>query len=129
MGQSAEPSPTVRRSVIWRQLSSRWVQVVLRKGNKTRVLPLEDFFIAYGKRDHEPGEFVLAVETPGSPITSVTAPSRFRSVSTTTFQPLCSPYVLTLRDGASSERALPAAAWRRHRSARRKLRTRLWARA
>jgi xanthine dehydrogenase small subunit len=37
---------------------------VLRKGAKTRALPLEDFFIAYGKQDREPGEFVLAVEAP-----------------------------------------------------------------
>ena len=39
-------------------------RVVLRKGDKTRVLPLEDFFIAYGKQDREPGEFVVAVEAP-----------------------------------------------------------------
>ena len=39
-------------------------RVVLRKGGKTRTLPLEDFFIAYGKQDREPGEFVLAVEAP-----------------------------------------------------------------
>lgn len=34
----------------------------LRKGAETRVLPLEDFFIAYGKQDRGPGEFVVAVE-------------------------------------------------------------------
>ncbi|HXE23647.1 MAG TPA: xanthine dehydrogenase small subunit, partial [Roseiarcus sp.] len=39
-------------------------RVVLRKGGKTRALPLENFFIAYGKQDREPGEFVLAVEAP-----------------------------------------------------------------
>jgi xanthine dehydrogenase small subunit len=39
-------------------------RVVLRKGARTRVMPLEDFFIAYGKQDREPGEFVLAVEAP-----------------------------------------------------------------
>jgi xanthine dehydrogenase small subunit len=38
--------------------------VVLRKGAKIRALPLEDFFIAYGKQDRGPGEFVLAVEAP-----------------------------------------------------------------
>jgi xanthine dehydrogenase small subunit len=37
-------------------------RVVLRQGAKTRALPLEDFFIAYGKQDREPGEFVVAVE-------------------------------------------------------------------
>jgi xanthine dehydrogenase small subunit len=39
-------------------------RVVLRKRDETRTLPLEDFFIAYGKQDREPGEFVVAVEAP-----------------------------------------------------------------
>ncbi|MBV9289545.1 MAG: xanthine dehydrogenase small subunit [Hyphomicrobiales bacterium] len=39
-------------------------RVVLRKGADVRALPLEDFFIAYGKQDRRPGEFVLAVEAP-----------------------------------------------------------------
>jgi xanthine dehydrogenase small subunit len=39
-------------------------RVVLRKGDKTRALPLEDFFIAYGKQDRGLGEFVVAVEAP-----------------------------------------------------------------
>ena len=39
-------------------------RVVLRKGGRTRALPLEDFFIAYGKQDREPGEFVVRVEAP-----------------------------------------------------------------
>jgi xanthine dehydrogenase small subunit len=39
-------------------------RVVLRKADKTRALLLEDFFIAYGKQDREPGEFITAVEAP-----------------------------------------------------------------
>jgi xanthine dehydrogenase small subunit len=39
-------------------------RVVLRKGDRTRALPLEDFFIAYGKQDRGPGEFVVAIEAP-----------------------------------------------------------------
>jgi xanthine dehydrogenase small subunit len=39
-------------------------RVVLRKGAAIRRLPLEDFFVAYGKQDRAPGEFVLAVEAP-----------------------------------------------------------------
>jgi xanthine dehydrogenase small subunit len=39
-------------------------RVVLRKRDKTRAIALEDFFIAYGKQDRGPGEFVLAVEAP-----------------------------------------------------------------
>jgi xanthine dehydrogenase small subunit len=39
-------------------------RVLLRKGGRTRALPLESFFIAYGKQDREPGEFVVRVEAP-----------------------------------------------------------------
>ena len=36
----------------------------LRKGATTRTIPLEDYFIAYGKQDRQPGEFVEAVHVP-----------------------------------------------------------------
>jgi xanthine dehydrogenase small subunit len=38
--------------------------LVLRKGASRRRMPLEDFFLAYGKQDRQPGEFVEAVEMP-----------------------------------------------------------------
>jgi xanthine dehydrogenase small subunit len=41
--------------------------VVLRKGAERRRLPLEAFFLAYGKQVREPGEFVEAVEVPYLP--------------------------------------------------------------
>jgi xanthine dehydrogenase small subunit len=39
-------------------------QAVLRKDTASRTLPLEDFFIAYGKQDRAPGEIVEAIEVP-----------------------------------------------------------------
>ena len=36
----------------------------LRKGDGTRSLPVEDFFIDYGKQDRAPGEFVTGVTVP-----------------------------------------------------------------
>ncbi|GAB4266263.1 MAG: hypothetical protein Kow0013_15240 [Pararhodobacter sp.] len=39
----------------------------LRKGDDRRALPLEDFFLAYGKQDRAPGEFVEAVSIPRQP--------------------------------------------------------------
>lgn len=39
-------------------------EVVLRKGDARRRLPLEKFFIAYGRQDRQPGEFVEALEVP-----------------------------------------------------------------
>jgi len=38
--------------------------VVLRKGKVQRTVPLEGFFIEYGKQDRHPGEFVEAVRIP-----------------------------------------------------------------
>jgi xanthine dehydrogenase small subunit len=38
--------------------------LVLRQWNERRAVPLEDFFIAYGKQDRRPGEFVEAVLVP-----------------------------------------------------------------
>ncbi len=42
-------------------------KVVLRKGGKRRSVPMEDFFIGYGKQDREPGDFVESIETPYLP--------------------------------------------------------------
>ncbi|HSR81723.1 MAG TPA: FAD binding domain-containing protein, partial [Hyphomicrobiaceae bacterium] len=39
-------------------------RVVLRKEMSRRTLPLDAFFIAHGKQDRQPGEFVEAIEVP-----------------------------------------------------------------
>jgi len=39
-------------------------RLTLRKGQKRRTIPLEAFFIAYGRQDRQPGEFVEAVHVP-----------------------------------------------------------------
>jgi xanthine dehydrogenase small subunit len=39
-------------------------RLTLRKGSERRTILLEDFFIAYGKQDRQPGEFVEAVHVP-----------------------------------------------------------------
>jgi xanthine dehydrogenase small subunit len=41
--------------------------LVLRKGPATRTLPLEAYFLAYGRQDRQPGEFVEAVIVPKLP--------------------------------------------------------------
>ena len=39
-------------------------EITLRRGAERRVLPLEDFFIEYGKQDRAPGEFVEEIRVP-----------------------------------------------------------------
>ena len=41
--------------------------LVLRCGDTTRTLPLEDYFLAYGRQDRKPGEFIEAVVVPKIP--------------------------------------------------------------
>ena len=41
----------------------------LRKGPSRRAIPLEEFFIDYGKQDRQPGEFVEAISIPKQPDT------------------------------------------------------------
>ncbi len=47
--------------------------VTLRKGSARRTLPLEAFFIDYGKQDRAPGEFVESVFVPRPPAGSLNA--------------------------------------------------------
>ena len=63
-------------------------RVELRKGEATRVLPLEDFFLAYGKQDRGAGEYVARDRSRrASRRTRPIAPSRSPSGSTRTFPP------------------------------------------
>ena len=41
--------------------------ITLRKGSERREVKLEDYFIAYGKQDRQPGEFVESVTIPALP--------------------------------------------------------------
>ena len=41
--------------------------VELRKGDSVRVLPLEQFFVSYGKQNREPGEFIRRLTVPKLP--------------------------------------------------------------
>ncbi|SCY01668.1 xanthine dehydrogenase small subunit [Paracoccus tibetensis] len=42
-------------------------RIVLRRGAERRELPLEEFFLGYGKQDRQPGEFVEEVQIPTRP--------------------------------------------------------------
>ena len=38
--------------------------LLLRRGNETRIVAIEDFFLAYGRQDLRPGEFLQAIDIP-----------------------------------------------------------------
>jgi xanthine dehydrogenase small subunit len=73
--------------------------LVLRKGGERRSMPLEHFFLAYGKQDRQPGEFVESVRIPrpgtDTRIRIVKLSKRFDS----DISALCGAFVLRM-DGA-----------------------------
>jgi xanthine dehydrogenase small subunit len=78
-------------------------ELVLRKGGERRTLPLETFFLAYGKQDRQPGEFVESVHiprpAPGTLIRIAKLSKRFDS----DISALCGAFVLRMEDGQVAE--------------------------
>ena len=63
-GTSAATSPTARRSATAAGADRAGATLVLRRGGERRALPLEDFFLAYGKQDRRAGRVRRAVRVP-----------------------------------------------------------------
>ncbi|WP_308238150.1 FAD binding domain-containing protein [Phenylobacterium sp. J367] len=78
----------------------------LRKGGETRSLPLEAYFLAYGKQDRRPGEFVEAVEVrkpdPASVFRIYKLSKRFEQ----DISAVCAGVHVTLKDGRVTEARL-----------------------
>ena len=47
--------------------------IILRRGDKRRSLPLQDYFLDYGKQDRAPGEFVEQIVVPRAKSTDLNA--------------------------------------------------------
>jgi xanthine dehydrogenase small subunit len=74
-------------------------QLTLRKGNERRTLPLEDFFIAYGKQDRRPGEFVESVRVPRpAPATRIRI-AKLSKRFDSDISALCGAFALRIADG------------------------------
>ncbi|PTQ11527.1 xanthine dehydrogenase small subunit [Sphingomonas oleivorans] len=73
--------------------------LTLRRGAERRQIPLEDYFIAYGKQDRVPGEFVESVTVPrpapGTLIRIVKLSKRFDS----DISAVCGAFALTIEAG------------------------------
>jgi xanthine dehydrogenase small subunit len=74
-------------------------ELVLRKGNERRTVPLESYFLSYGRQDRQPGEFVESVRiprpAPDSTIRIVKLSKRFDS----DISALCAAFALRIEDG------------------------------
>lgn len=73
--------------------------VTLRKGNATREVLLEDFFVDYGKQDRQPGEFVESVFVPFVPADDRFAVYKISKRFDEDISALCGAFRLTIANG------------------------------
>ncbi len=74
-------------------------RLTLRRGNERRELALEDYFIAYGKQDRQPGEFVESVLLPLLPEGEHFATYKISKRREEDISALCGAFRVALRDG------------------------------
>jgi len=73
--------------------------VTLRRGSTRRTVRLEDYFIAYGKQDRQPGEFVESVFIPALPAGDRFACYKITKRRDEDISALCGAFRVTVRDG------------------------------
>ncbi len=78
-------------------------ELTLRRGSVRRTLPLEDYFIEYGRQDRQVGEFVEAVRVPLLP-----EGRRFRCYKLTKrfdqdISAVCAAFAFSLKDGTARD--------------------------
>ncbi len=74
-------------------------EITLRHGKNSRTLPLEDFFIAYGKQDRAAGEFVHSIRIPRSGSETLNAAYKISKRRDEDISSVCAAFNVTLRDG------------------------------
>ncbi|MCF8505944.1 MAG: xanthine dehydrogenase small subunit [Caulobacter sp.] len=73
--------------------------LVLRKGSATRELPLEDYFLAYGKQDRLVGEFVEAVIVSRPAAGTIYRVFKLSKRFDQDISAVCGGFALTIKDG------------------------------
>jgi len=73
--------------------------LILRRGGQTRELPLEDYFLAYGRQDRRPGEFVEAVIVPRPDEATLYRVFKLSKRFDQDISAVCAGFALTVRDG------------------------------
>ncbi len=73
--------------------------LVLRQWNAQRTIPLEDFFLAYGKQDRRPGEFVEAVLVPDPNPDTIFKVYKLSKRFDQDISAVCGAFAIDMRDG------------------------------
>jgi xanthine dehydrogenase small subunit len=73
--------------------------LTLRRGDARRTLPIEDFYIAYGKQDRLPGEFIERITVPKPAPGAVFGAYKISKRFDQDISALCGAFLLELKDG------------------------------
>ncbi|TNE26032.1 MAG: xanthine dehydrogenase small subunit [Alphaproteobacteria bacterium] len=74
-------------------------QLVLRKAEDTRTIPIEDYFLAYGKQDLREGEFLEKIIVPRKPENVLFKTYKLSKRFDQDISAVCGAYALTITDG------------------------------
>jgi xanthine dehydrogenase small subunit len=73
--------------------------VTLRKADRRRTMPLENFFLAYGRQDREPGEFVESLFVPRPKPSAVVRITKLSKRFDSDISAVCGAIALEVQDG------------------------------
>jgi len=77
--------------------------LVLRRGDAERVLPLEDYFLAYRKTALAPGEFVARILVPTAPVGMQFRTYKISKRFDQDISAVCGGFAVTLQDGSVAD--------------------------
>jgi xanthine dehydrogenase small subunit len=77
--------------------------LVLRQGGATRRMPLEDYFLDYGKQDRRPGEFVEALIVPRPAADQVYSLYKLSKRFDQDISAICAGFALTINDNSVAD--------------------------
>lgn len=77
--------------------------ITLRRGDERRTLPIEDFFIAYGKQDRQPGEFLESLTVPRPAKGALHAAYKISKRRDEDISSVCTAFNITVADGIVSD--------------------------
>jgi len=78
-------------------------ELVLRRGSERRAIPLEDFFLSYGKQDRQPGEFVESVRIPRPAPDALIRIAKLSKRFDSDISALCGAFAIRIEGGKVAE--------------------------
>jgi xanthine dehydrogenase small subunit len=78
-------------------------ELTLRHGSERRTMPLESFFIAYGKQDRAPGEFVESIRIPRPSQETLVRIGKLSKRFDSDISTLCGAFAITIAEGVVTQ--------------------------